>query len=103
MNTKDYKLFASDNAPQNIAEQRRAALVRLATNFRLRSPQSIVLSEQLENSVSDVLLTNAYRVPFQYRNFIRNKLKFGSIVDAYSGAQLKVVDGNWSYDLSGSY
>ena len=97
------KFFTSDGAPANIAEQRRAALERLASHFRERSPQSTALYEQLEHSVSDVLFTNAYRVPFQYRNFITNKLQLGTIVDASNGTQLKDIDGNWSYDLSGSY
>ena len=97
------RFFTSDGAPPNIADKRRAALDRLATRFRESSPRSTALSEQLENSVSDVLFTNAYRVPFQYRNFLRNKLKFGILVDTSSGTKLKDIDGNWSYDLSGSY
>jgi len=100
---KNEQLFSSDGAPEHIAAQRRASFQRLAELFKEQSSNSIAMSEQLESSISDVLFTNTYRVPFQYRRFIQEQLKLGGIVEATSGTQVKDIDGNWSYDLTGSY
>lgn len=99
----EQQFFCSDGAPPDIAARRRAGFAQLKNHFARKSPKSIAMSEQLEDTVSDVLFTNAYRVPFQYRNYVRANLKLGSIADASAGTQLRDIDGNWSYDLSGSY
>ena len=99
----EQQFFSSDGAPQAVAVSRRRGFELLKQQFARKSPKSIAMSEQLESTVSDVMFTNAYRVPFQYRNYVRNHLKLGSIVDASAGTQLRDIDGNWSYDLSGSY
>ena len=52
------KLFSADGAPTNIAQQRKTAFERLAKQFRERSPNSVAMSESLEDSISDVLFTN---------------------------------------------
>ena len=97
------QFFNSDGAPADIAQQRRAGFERLQNLFLSKSPKSIAMSSELEDSISDVLFTNAYRVPFQYRNYVRNNLKLGTMVKASAGTQLQDIDDNWSYDLSGSY
>ena len=97
------KLFSADGAPTNIAQQRKTAFERLAKQFRERSPNSVAMSESLEDSISDVLFTNNYRVPFQFRNYVKKHMKLGTIVDESHGAQVKDIDGNWSYDVAGSY
>ncbi len=97
------QFFNSDGAPADIAQQRRAGFERLHNLFLSKSPKSIAMSSKLEDSISDVLFTNAYRVPFQYRNYVRNNLKLGTMVKASAGTRLQDIDDNWSYDLSGSY
>ncbi|MGD8978338.1 MAG: aminotransferase class III-fold pyridoxal phosphate-dependent enzyme [Gammaproteobacteria bacterium] len=97
------RFFASDGAPDGIASRRRAGFERLAERFRARAPKSVALSERLEPGVPDLTFTNAYRVPFQYRNLVRERLKLGVVVDASEGTRVRDLDGNWSYDLSGSY
>ncbi|MBI1422001.1 MAG: aminotransferase class III-fold pyridoxal phosphate-dependent enzyme [Gammaproteobacteria bacterium] len=97
------EFFNSDGAPAAVASQRRAGFERLQAAFAAKSPKSIALTEDLESSISDVLFTNAYRVPYQYRNYIRERLKLGTIVTASAGTRIQDLDGNWSYDLSGSY
>lgn len=97
------QFFNCDGAPSKIVQQRQAGFVRLTQQFRDKSPKSVALTEELEHSISDVLFTNAYRVPFQFRNYVRNHLKLGTIVTASAGTMLKDLDNNWSYDLSGSY
>jgi len=97
------QFFSCDGAPSKIVQQREEGFARLAQQFRDRSPKSVALTEELERGISDVLFTNAYRVPFQFRNYVRHHLKLGSIVTASAGTMLKDLDNNWSYDLSGSY
>lgn len=61
------------------------------------------MNEAMEQGISDVQFVNSYRVPFQYRNYVRSNLKVDTLVEASSGTQIRDIDGNWSYDLTGSY
>jgi glutamate-1-semialdehyde 2,1-aminomutase len=97
------RFFATDGAPEGIASRRRAGFDRLEERFRARTPKSVGLTERLEPGVSDLMFTNAYRVPFQYRDLVRERLRLGAVVDATEGTRVRDLDGNWSYDLSGSY
>ena len=47
--------------------------------------------------------TNANRVPFPFRSLVQKYLPVGAVSDATSGVRIRDIDGNWSYDLSGSY
>jgi glutamate-1-semialdehyde 2,1-aminomutase len=42
-------------------------------------------------------------VPFQYRNHVREHLKVGCLATESAGGRLKDLDGNWAWDLGGSY
>jgi len=97
------KFFCSDNAPDNIKEKRKAGFDKIAAHFSTTMEKSIAAGEQLENNVSDVDFTQAYRVPFQFSPFIKDKIKFATIVTQTRSNQVKDLDGNWTYDLSGSY
>ena len=97
------QFFNSDGAPVAVAQQRQAGFERLRQQFNDKSPRSIAMTEALESSISDVLFTNAYRVPYQYRNYVRSHLKLGTIATASAGTMIQDLDNNWSYDLSGSY
>lgn len=99
----DAEFFASDGAPDSVAAGRRSGLARLAKTLNERSPRSIALAERLEGGVSDVAFTNAYRVPFQYREKLRGQLRVATFVEESAGVRVKDSDGNWSYDLTGSY
>ena len=55
-----------------------------------------------ESAISDMQFTNAYRVPFQFRDLVRDKLAVGAVATATSGTKIQDLDGNWSYDASGS-
>ena len=46
---------------------------------------------------------NAYRVPFQYRNYVASRLRVGCLVAEARGPSVRDLDGNWAYDLGGSY
>ncbi len=97
------RFFQCDNAPDEVAARRRADFERLARYFREYAPQSLEMSSKLQSSLSDALFTNAYRVPFQFRRHTQRHLPIGAVVVASAGRQLKDLDGNWAYDLSGSY
>jgi glutamate-1-semialdehyde 2,1-aminomutase len=95
--------FAADGAPTEIAAARRSGFETLARELRARAPKGIALGETLAHDVSDAAFTSAYRVPFQFREHVRRELPVPSFFVESHGARLKDVDGNWSYDLAGSY
>ena len=95
--------FRCDEAPENVACARERGFEKLKSRIGERSPKTIEMSESLESGVSDVLFTSSYRVPFQFRGYVKRNLKIGSLISESSGRRVKDLDGNWSYDLSGSY
>lgn len=95
--------FTSDDAPEDIAMRRRAGFERLARQLRERAPRTIAHGESLHDHVSDAAFVAAHRVPLQYRDHVRAHLPVGGVVDASDGIRLRDLDGNWSYDLGGSY
>lgn len=97
------RFFQCDGAPAEVAEQRKTAFHQLAAGFALRSPKTLALSEALEDGISDVRFTNHYRVPFPFRNYVRNHMKIGHVLEASAGTRVRDLDGNWSHDLTGSY
>src|SRR5215510_12643941 len=100
----DYRtFFRSDGAPTEIAGQRRAGFERLAGLFRDRAPMTSRAGEAIEVGLSDLQFTSAYRVPFQYSRYVRRHLSIGSLLGESCGVLVKDLDGNASYDLTGSY
>jgi glutamate-1-semialdehyde 2,1-aminomutase len=95
--------YSSDGAPGEVAQQRRAGLARLKQAAIARSPKSLACSASLHNVVSDVSFTGSYRVPFPYREQLPKELRQTSVVERSEGVRLQDMDGNWRYDLSGSY
>ena len=95
--------FVSDAAPDSVGRTRREGLEGLRCEARAACPVAARMNDVLEESVSDVRFTAAYRVPFPYRNRIPKELRYGSIVEETRGVRIRDVDGNWRYDLSGSY
>jgi glutamate-1-semialdehyde 2,1-aminomutase len=95
--------FATDGAPAPVVDRRRAAFDRLATRLTAHKPKTLTASAELEAGLSDVAFVNAYRVPFQFRRLVRERLKVGCVVSATDGERVADLDGNWAYDLGGSY
>jgi len=95
--------YCSDGAPGAIALKRKSGLQLLVDQNRQCTPDSNDFSASLEDSISDVHFTSAYRVPFPYRKFLMKELKSGLIVDETKGVKVKDIDNNWRFDLSGSY
>jgi glutamate-1-semialdehyde 2,1-aminomutase len=97
------RFFRSDGAPADIADRRRAGFDRLSQLYRTRFPETIKRTAEAAETLSDFAFTAAYRVPFQYSRFARAHLPSASFVQSSSGVMLTDLDGNRSFDLTGSY
>jgi glutamate-1-semialdehyde 2,1-aminomutase len=97
------EFFRADDAPVEVAGQRRAGFMRLAAHYGERYAKTATLTREMEESISDLQFTDRYRVPFQFRSLVRKHLKTGSFVRSSGGVQLADLDGNLFYDLGGSY
>ncbi len=97
------RYFSSDLAPNEIAQRRRNGLERLRQRVSETSPKTLAYSRSLEPSISDVQFTSQYRVPFPYRRLLPLEFRFGSVVTQTRGTEICDLDGQWRYDVSGSY
>jgi glutamate-1-semialdehyde 2,1-aminomutase len=97
------RFYRSDDAPLDIAAQRRAGFLRLAELYRRRFPLTAQLTAEAQRGISDLQFTSAYRVPFQYNRHVREHLSAGNFVHSSAGVMLADLDGNTFYDLTGSY
>jgi glutamate-1-semialdehyde 2,1-aminomutase len=95
--------FSCDGAPADIAARRSAALRRLAARLEQDAPQSLAAAAPLAERMSDVAFTNAYRVPFPFRDLLPASLRQPSILTESKGTSVCDADGKWRYDLSGAY
>jgi glutamate-1-semialdehyde 2,1-aminomutase len=97
------QFFDTDGAPASIAATRRTGFMRLAAIFAERFKKTAALSAEIAESVSDLQFTSRYRVPFQFSGLVRQYFKPGSFAESSSGVTVTDLDGNQSYDLTGSY
>ena len=97
------RFFASDGAPDEIVARRRAGFERLSALYRTRFAETIRRTAEAGKSISDLQFTDAYRVPFQYRRLVQERLPSAALVQSSSGVTVTDLDGNRGYDLSGSY
>ena len=95
--------FGVDGAPTDVVTQRREAFARLGARLRGMAPNTLKAGEALRGAVSDVDFVNAHRVPFQFRTLVERELPLGALADETDGPRIRDLDGNWSYDLGGSY
>ncbi len=99
----DSIFFRVDAAPDDIAAARRAGFMRLAAVFAERFRKTAELTREIAGGVSDLQFTSRYRVPFQFSGFVRRHLTAGAFLESSSGVTVTDLDGNRSYDLTGSY
>ena len=97
------RFFCSDGAPEEVAHRRRRGMDSLRRDSSQSQSNTCDFSASLENSISDVCFTNAYRVPYPYRKHLAAELKCTPIVEETDGVRIRDIDGNWHYDLFGSY
>ena len=97
------QFFCSDGAPKEVSQQRRQAILKLKQDFSQRMQKGIEFNHAVADSISDVSFTNLYRVPFPFRKQLASLLTLPNAVEESSGVKVRDLDGNWSYDLTGSY
>jgi glutamate-1-semialdehyde 2,1-aminomutase len=97
------RFFRSDNAPEDIAAQRRAGFLRLASLYQQRFLQTNATTAQIRTAASDLQFTSTYRVPFQYSRYVRRHLPSGSVLVSSDGVTVRDADGNVLYDVANSY
>ncbi|MFT3800552.1 MAG: aminotransferase class III-fold pyridoxal phosphate-dependent enzyme [Burkholderiaceae bacterium] len=95
--------FASDGAPADVAERRRAALAAMSARWTQRFARSLADSDEAAGLIADLRFTGRYRVPYQYAPVLRAHLHSASFVMQSDGVTLTDLDGNRFYDLTGSY
>jgi glutamate-1-semialdehyde 2,1-aminomutase len=97
------QFFRADGAPEDVAEQRKAAFRRLAALYAERFSKTVRQTQEVQDEISDLQFTARYRVPFQFSRFVSRHLSAGSFVVSSSGTTTTDLDGNQRYDLTGSY
>jgi glutamate-1-semialdehyde 2,1-aminomutase len=97
------RFFRADDAPADIAMQRREGFMRLSRLYAERFARSRAVTAEAAAGVSDLQFTGAYRVPFQFTRLVRQHLSGGSFAAATEGVTITDLDGNVFYDLTGSY
>jgi glutamate-1-semialdehyde 2,1-aminomutase len=97
------RFFSCDGAPDEIAEQRRRGFQHLVKHSELRAPKTLAASYAIETSISDLAFVNRYRIPFPFVEYVAKHLGQGAFVSESQGVKVSDLDGNWSYDISGSY
>ena len=61
------------------------------------------MTAEAAERISDLQFTETYRVPFQYSRLVREHSRTSAFVQSSAGVTVTDVDGNVSYDLTGSY
>ncbi len=97
------QFFAADGAPHELVLRRRDALTALGERFARRYAESLAWTAQTRQRLSDLQLTGAYRVPFQFAPVLQRYLKAPAVMQSSKGVTLTDLDGNTFYDLTGSY
>jgi glutamate-1-semialdehyde 2,1-aminomutase len=97
------EFLCADDAPTAVVARRREGFLRLTRLYKERFAESARLTAQVEDTVSDLRFTNAYRVPFPFSRVVRLHLRGGAFVQSSSGVCVTDLDGNRFYDLTGAY
>jgi glutamate-1-semialdehyde 2,1-aminomutase len=97
------RFFNADGASPETEARRRAGFERLCRVYAERFARTAALTAQVREHLPDLQFTSAYRVPFQFSRYLRERLKPGSFLQASDGVTLTDLDGNTFHDLTGSY
>ena len=97
------RFFRADSAPDEIEARRRAGFARLSTLYAQKFANTLKLTTEAKEALSDLQFTAAYRVPFQFSGYVRSRLPVGAFLAESDGPLLTDLDGNRLYDLAGSY
>ncbi|MEH3120408.1 MAG: aminotransferase class III-fold pyridoxal phosphate-dependent enzyme [Sphingomonas phyllosphaerae] len=99
----DDRFFRADGCDADVAARRRAGFERLAALYAERFPQTLALTAETREGLSDLQFTGRYRVPFPFAATVREHLPVGAFMARADGAWLTDLDGNRFIDLTGSY
>ena len=97
------RFFRCDDAPDAVAARRRAGFMQLSSIYRERFANSVRMTAEVADGISDLQFTRAYRVPFQFSRLVRQHLDAGAFVQSSEGVTVTDLDGNRMVDLTGSY
>jgi len=97
------QMLCADGAPPDIQNLRLAGLQRLGAVFSERCRQTLQLTQQAREGLSDLQFTGRYRVPYPYADAVKPYLPVGAFVDGAQGVHVTDLDGNRYFDLTGSY
>lgn len=95
--------FNTDGVSQDVEARRREGFNRLGDSLVSSSLQSLAISNQASEGLSDLQFVGRYRVPFQFSAVVRANLKVPSFIKRAQGVKLFDMDGRDFYDLTGSY
>jgi glutamate-1-semialdehyde 2,1-aminomutase len=97
------RFFRADGASDEVAARRRAGFDRLAALNSDRFRETLALTAETREGLSDLQFTGRYRVPFQFSAKVRGALGTGAFMARSDGPWLTDLDGNRFIDLTGSY
>lgn len=97
------QFFGCDGAPAEVIALRQQGFAELAQTLDARFGRTWAASERAAGSLPDARFTGRYRVPFPFAHHVKQNLKIGNVVRASRGVQIEDLDGNWLFDLTGSY
>ncbi len=97
------EFFRTDDAPAAVEARRREGFGKLSDTFKARFAKSAAATAEVEQGLSDLQFTSAYRVPFQYSRHVRAHLEGGAFLQSSAGVTLTDLDGNVFHDLTGAY
>ncbi|WP_234421288.1 aminotransferase class III-fold pyridoxal phosphate-dependent enzyme [Erythrobacter sp. EC-HK427] len=97
------EFFTADGAPEDIALARKAAMDALSELYHTRFAKTATLTADASGSIADIDFTTTYRVPFQFSPLVKQYLPATTFFEHAQGVQLRDLDGNSYYDLTGSY
>ena len=99
----EHRFFRADDAPESVVEKRIKGLDELSAFYQKKYKRSAAMTQQAAEVISDLNFTGAYRVPYQFSRYLRTKLPSGSFLHSSAGVFVTDLDGNFYYDLTGSY
>lgn len=97
------QFFRADDAPEAVVQKRIIGLDELSDFYERKYRRSAALTRQAAETISDLKFTGTYRVPYQFSRYLRSRLPSGSFLNSSAGVFVTDLDGNFYYDLTGSY
>lgn len=99
----DQEFFESDQPAPEVAQQRRLGFVNLAERLRIKDRTLISRVQALKSHLSDSQFTGLYRVPFQFRKTVSEKLTLNPFLSHSEGVKVWDEEGREYLDITGSY